>query len=268
MRYLKEGTNKIQTFTGILPKDVLAGDSISTTEIKGSFLPEDISDMSILPNASKIFYLFDIGDGSAGITAGPLGESKFQMFSSPFTEWLSQYPNIKTITVTTKPASTVPGYMYAIDTSKKDLKKVMGNINGLTTLMSPDSKMVLYSKSEAGNISLGIYHLDTGDFDILGVKTLPEKCVWGKNSDVVYCSVPRFINQAEYPDAWYQGEISFSDTLWKINPQTENATVIADPAQYQAGADIDGIKLGLNEAENYLFFINKKDSYLWELALK
>ena len=32
--------------------------------------------------------------------------------------------------------------------------------------------------------------------------------------------------------------------------------------------DIDAIKLTIDEGENYLFFVNKKDSYLWELDLK
>ena len=31
---------------------------------------------------------------------------------------------------------------------------------------------------------------------------------------------------------------------------------------------LDGIKLALDAGENYLFFVNKKDSFLWELNLK
>ena len=32
--------------------------------------------------------------------------------------------------------------------------------------------------------------------------------------------------------------------------------------------EIDGIKPALDESEDYLFFVNKKDSFLWELELK
>ena len=69
----------------------------------------------------------------------------------------------------------------------------MGNINGLTTLTSPNGKLVLYSND---NLSLNVYHTDTKVANILGVKTLPEKCVWGKISDFVYCAVPKSIDTA------------------------------------------------------------------------
>jgi hypothetical protein len=80
--------------------------------------------------------------------------------------------------------------------------------------------------------------------------------------------VPKSIDSNQYPDAWYQGEVSFSDAIWKIDPQTGNATLLVDPATVSGGEEIDGIKLALDSGENYLFFVNKKDSYLWEFSLK
>jgi hypothetical protein len=43
--------------------------------------------------------------------------------------------------------------------------------------------------------------------------------------------------------------------------------MLADPAAI-SGEEIDGIKLALDADENYLFFVNKKDSFLWEYSLK
>jgi len=43
--------------------------------------------------------------------------------------------------------------------------------------------------------------------------------------------------------------------------------MIADPVLIN-GEQIDGIKLKLNKSQDYLFFVNKKDSYLWKLELK
>ena len=100
------------------------------------------------------------------------------------------------------------------------------------------------------------------------LKTLPEKCVWGAGSEVVYCAVPKSINQGEYPDSWYQGEISFSDAIWKIDVASGSTTMISDPTTVPGGEDVDAIKLSLDQNQNYLFFVNKKDSYLWELSLK
>ena len=246
----------------IFQKNIWGADTTGDNEVKGVFLPEDIKDMSLSPDASSIFYLFNIGDNIVGTTLNLTTNKKAQIFDSPFTEWLSLWPNSKMITFTTKPSSGVPGYMYAMDPNNKNLNQILGNINGLTTLTSPNGKLVLYGND---NLSLSVYHTDTKVSDLLGVKTLPEKCVWDKVSDVAYCAVPKSINIGQYPDTWYQGEVSFSDQFWKIDIKTGNATMILDPVTINGGEEIDGIKLAMDEGENYLFFVNKKDSFLWEL---
>lgn len=273
MRYLKTDDKTIETFVGTLPKEYLGADTTGNNEVKGVFLAEDIKDVSLSPDALKIFYLFNAGDSMVGTTMNLSDKKKVQVFDSPFTEWLSFWPNARMITLTTKPSANVLGYMYAVDPNSKNLNKILGGINGLTTLTSPSGKLVLYSGS---NLLLYVYHTDTRNSDTIGVKTLGDKCVWGKASDVVYCAVPRLVEGGAYPDAWYQGETSFSDQLWKIDIKTGNTTMLADPAVIaggpaslsQGGEDVDGIKLALDEGENYLFFVNKKDSFLWELQLK
>ncbi len=265
MRYLKENSKTITTFVGNLPKEVLGGDTTIENEVKGSFLPEDVQDISLSPDALNLFYLFNIGDNIVGTTLNLITNKKVQIFDSPFTEWLSSYPNNKTITLTTKPSFASPGYMYALDTGNKSFTQVLSNINGLTTLPSPSGKIILYANS---NMSLGVYRTDTKTSELLGVRTFPEKCIWGKNNDFVYCGVPKAISSGGYPDSWYQGETSFSDQIWKIDINNGSTTMIADLSTLEGGEDIDSIKLALDTDENYLFFVNKKDSYLWELELK
>jgi len=271
MRYLKTdlptgqaGNKTIETFVGAVPKESLGVDLIAASEVKGSFLPENVSDISVAPDASKIFYLFNIADSAVGITLTLSTNTKVQVLDSPFTEWLSFWPNSKMITVTTKPSANVPGFMYAINPDKKDFNKILGGINGLTTLTSPDGKMVLYGDN---NLSLSIFNIGTGNSISIGVNTLPEKCVWGTVSDIIYCAVPKFIDRAQHPDSWYQGEVSFSDEIWKIDAISGNTAMILDLVSI-SGEEVDGIKLTLDEGQNYLFFVNKKDSYLWELNLR
>ena len=269
MRYLKADERTIETFVGTLPKELLGGDTTGNNEAKGSFLPNNVKDISMSPDGLKIFYLFESGNNSGesmiGITLNLLNNKKIQVFDSPFTEWLSFWPNSNLITLTTKPSADIPGYMYTIDSAGKNLSKILGDINGLTTLGSPNGKLILYGNN---NLSLYIYNTNSRNSDLLGVKTLPEKCVWSKASDVVYCAVPKSISPGGYPDSWYQGEASFSDQLWKIDIKTGNATMISDLVTITEGEEVDGIKLDLDESENYLFFINKKDSFLWKLDLK
>ncbi len=265
MRYLKGDERTIETFVGSLPKELLGGDTTENNEIKGSFLPNDVKDISISPDSSKMFYLWNSGDNMIGTTLSFLTNKKIQVFDSPFTEWLSFWPTSNIITLTTKPSANIPGYMYTIDSTGKNLTKILGDVSGLTTLKSPNGKLILYGDN---NLSLNIYHPDTRNSDLLGVKTLPEKCVWGRQSDVIYCAVPKDIIPGEYPDIWYQGEVSFSDQIWSIDIKTGNATIIVDPITISGGEEIDGTKLTLDEGENYLFFVNKKDSFLWKLDLK
>lgn len=270
IRYLKDDGRTIQTFLGNLPKEFLGADTASENEMTGSFLPENIKDISLSADALSMFYLFEIQnnqeDRIVGTTLNFSDNKKVQIFDSIFTEWLSYWPNNKTITLTTKPASGVLGYMYNIDkTNNKNFTRTLGGINGLTTLTSPNGKLVLYGND---NLSLSIYNIDTKTSDLLRIKTLPEKCVWGKISDSIYCSVPKSIQYGKYPDDWYQGSISFGDQFWKIDIKTGNATLILDPITMERGEEIDGIKLTLDENEDYLFFVNKKDSFLWKFDLK
>ena len=217
------------------------------------------------PNNSSLFYIFNTENSAVGITASSLGDKKNQIFSSPFTEWLSQWPNNRMITLTTKPSSMVSGFMYYIDPSIKKLTKILNGINGLTTLTSPSGKLILYNDN---SLSLRIYNTSTKDSMSLGIKTMPEKCIWNNTSTTLYCAVPKYLSGNNFPDVWYQGEVSFSDEIWKINTENGSSTNIADPSSFTRGEEIDGIKLSLDEGENYLFFINKKDSYLWELKIK
>ncbi len=264
MRRLKSNDVTIESFYGLLPKEKLGEDMVSN-ELKGAFLPEGIKDISLSPDASKIFYLSNFGESIIGTTLSLSDTKKTQVFDSAFTEWNSSWPTLKTIALNTKPSSEVPGHMYTLDVDKKGFMRVLGGINGLTTLMSPDGKRVLVGNN---TVSLYIYRMDTKTYETLGINTIPEKCVWGKTNITLYCAVPVNIEGTEYPDNWYRGEVSFSDQIWKINLIDGSTYMLADPILVPKGEDIDGIKLAVDAKEEYLFFINKKDSFLWKLDLK
>lgn len=265
MRYLKINEKTIETFVGTLPKEILGGDTTMVNEVKGSFLPDNITDVSLSPDTTKMFYLFNVGDSAVGTIINLADNKKTQIFDSSFTEWLSSWPNTNLITLTTKPSWNTLGYMYILNPSTKSLTKMLGDIKGLTTLTSPDGKSILYANN---TLALNIYNSTKKSNIGLGIKTLPEKCVWNKKSDAVYCAVPKVSERIDYPDTWYQGETSFSDQIWKINIENGNTTLLVDPIEVVGGEEIDGTKLSVDENENYLLFVNKKDSYLWKLDLK
>lgn len=263
MRYLKSDGKTIVSYAGKLEKELLGADYISTTELTGDFLPENITDLSINALSSKMFYLFNNKDYTVGINASLSGEKKTQVFDSPYSEWLSQYVNESTITITTKAASDIPGFIYKINPNKKDFEKVLGPVAGLTTLTSPDGNLILYADD---SLTLYLYNIITESTKKISIKTLPEKCAWNEDSTKIYCAMPRDITTEPLPDSWYQGVVSFSDQIWVIDAETLNTGLILDPLQTSNGEDIDGIKLTI--LDEYLFFVNKKDNFLWELKLK
>ncbi len=264
MRHLKSDEATIETFSGTMPKEKV-GEDLTDPNVKGYFLVDNIKDISVSPDNSKIFYLSNFGESTIGTIMGLNDGKKVQVFDSAFTEWNSFWPNNNIITLTTKPSGEVAGQMYMLDVVKKTFSRILGNINGLTTLMSPNGKLVLVGNKD---LSLYLYNTDTKVYVTLGVKTLPEKCTWNKNSEFIYCAVPAYIDDYLYPDDWYRGEVSFSDQIWKINIVDGSTNILTDPLLIPGGEDIDGTKLALDANEDYLFFINKKDSFLWELGLR
>lgn len=266
MRYLKSDDQTIETFSGIIPKEVLGADT-NSNEIKGTFLPENITDFALSPDKNKIFYLtVDINDNATGnISALSDTTKKTAVFTSPFSEWLPDWPNVNLITLTTKPSAYALGYMYALNPTTKGFSRVLEGLPGLTTLTSPSGKTVLYADN---GLLLNTFDMTKNTSKDLGLRTMPEKCVWGKNSDILYCAVPKNTPTELYPDAWYQGEVSFSDQIWKIDLTSGNNTLLVDPITEPGGEEIDGIKLAIDASGKYLFFVNKKDSYLWRLDLE
>ncbi|MFA5933994.1 MAG: hypothetical protein WC795_02115 [Candidatus Paceibacterota bacterium] len=265
-RYLNDDDRTIESFTGSLPPTTLGGDELP--EFKGSLLPQNIPWLSISPDTTHFFYLLNFNSGIIGTTALINGEKKSQIFNSEFTEWLPQWVNLKTIALTTKPSASAPGFLYSLDTGTRAFTRVLGNISGLTTLVSPDGKQVLYSVSSNNDINLRLYDVGSRTVETVSLKTLPEKCVWAKNNINIYCGVPNFLPNAPYPDDWYQGTISFSDALWKIDSSSGNTTIVTSPEFELGGASIDIVSPMLSAKENYIFFLNKKDQSLWSYALE
>jgi hypothetical protein len=262
MRYLRSDDTTIETFVGALPKEVLGGDSSEPHAVTGTYLPQNITDLSVSGDGTHAFYILHSFGNAMGITLDLATNKKVQIFESAFTEWLTSWSSNKIITLTTKPSANVVGYTYVLDPVTKSFTRVLSNIDGLTSLASPNGKTTLYSDS---NLGLGLFYMVTGATANTGLRTMPEKCVWG--IEKIYCAVPRTIPVGQYPDSWYSGEVSFNDQIWSIDPEAGTTTLILDPASEAGGKVVDGIKLSLDAGEKFLFFVNKADSSLWEFKL-
>lgn len=264
-RFLDEENSEIESFYArIIPKEEIE----NSNTLDGSFLPKNIIEIAYSEDKDKIFYITSNGDGSVGVISNPDGSKKVQILDSPISQWRAQWSKEDTIALTTKPSFDVPGYLYFLDIETEKLTNILSGINGLTTLVDNKAKKVLFTHNQANRLLLSVLDVDKGEAIDLPLWTLTDKCVWSeKNSAIIYCGVSNFIPKGESLDLWYQGAVSFSDNIWMIDVETQTAKVLVNPVDI-AGEEIDLIKPILSQNENYLFFINKKDSSLWQLKLE
>lgn len=238
---------------------------LSTEEV---FLPDNIPFMAIAEDGNNsLFYLENGGSSSVGTIANSKNAGVTRIFTSSFTEWLPQFPNQNLITLSTRPSGGVPGYLFFLNPKTKTLTKILDGINGLTTKTSPDGKFVLYSSTKNKSFDLFVYNVEKKETFSLLTKTLPEKCVWSKKeTSVIYCAVPQEIVPTLYPDRWYQGLVSFSDSVWKIDTRDARAEVVFTPGELGAPA-LDIVNPTLPSDDSSLLFMNKVTGTPWVYLL-
>ena len=171
------------------------------------------------------------------------------------------------ITLNTKPSAGVAGYLFLLNAKTGKLTRAISAVNGLITLIDPLGNLALYSESASQKLSLKIYSFKAGTTVEVPITTLPEKCIWSKNNlGIIYCAVPSYIQDGNYPDIWYQGQTQFSDEIWQIDSKN-GASKLLTALKDLSNKDIDSTSLFMSPDEKYLFFTNKSDFHLWSLRL-
>ncbi|OHB25590.1 MAG: hypothetical protein A2542_00840 [Parcubacteria group bacterium RIFOXYD2_FULL_52_8] len=218
-----------------------------------------------------MFYLLKSGQGVIGITskttASASAKGQTTIFESSFSEWLPEWATAGGITLATKASAGVTGYLYLLSPTSRSFEKMLDAIPGLTARMSPDGKRILYSESSDKGLQTYLYTRGTKSSQAFPLQTLPEKCVFASKTSAVYCATPTTILPGQYPDAWYQGVVQWNDTIWKVDLESGETTLLVNPSKMRAGTQIDGIDLALDVGERHLLFRNKRDNSLWLLTL-
>ncbi len=270
VRYLDE-ENVIKTYLG---RVVLASEKENPGEssgiLYGDFLADNIKEMTVSPEKDRFFYLLPTGNSVFGFIAGfdeKEGVEK-RVFDFPFTEWLVSWPKNGIVVLATKPSASTDGFAYTLDIATGAMKKIIGDgIKGLTVRPSPDMASVLYSRGLRNRIDTFLFDTKTAVVKNFPVVTLSLKCVWGKKAaEMVYCGVPETLPEGHFPDDWFQGRVSFSDTVWRIDTKTNTPERISF-LEVDAKEAVDVVEPVLSPNDDFLFFINKKDSSLWSLKI-
>jgi len=254
-QYTEKDGETISTYIGKLEGEV------PPFNIRGFFLPKNIVDISLSPKGEQLFSIIPTPTGVIGLTQNLKTNKKSQPWSSVFSEWISDWSNDNTITLTTKSSGMSDGYSYFLNVTDGRFTKVIGPEKGLITKTSPDAKNILYSKIENGKPKLYIFNVNSKISKSLDFMTFAEKCTWSDNS-TVYCAVPNSMENTTYPDAWYRGEVSFQDSFWKIETDKDLIVNIASLS------DLDNIDAEqLSYKDGVIYFINKNTQNLWKYIL-
>ncbi len=257
----------INTYAGrLIVSNTSTASTTNTFTFDGSFLPLNITSVAVSPAKDRIAYIEHTDTGSQLVTSGFTGVGSVVM-NSPIREWLIEWTQPTSVLLTTKPSAQVPGYVYRVAIPSGTRSVVLEPIPGITVLGDTTGTYIAYTRG-GGNIDTHVLNTKTGSDTSLGVKTfVAEKCAWSKKVPTrVFCAVPNYIPTTNYPDAWYQGRVSFSDKIIQIDVSTGSVTPLAYP-ETDLNEPVDGLYLTLDQDEKNLFFINKKDSSLWQLRL-
>jgi len=219
---------------------------------------------------NNVFYIKQAGTQAEGYKNSIDFKSPLQIFKSPISNWIVEWPNKNIITLQTKSSGASYGYLYFLNTTTGIVSNILKDSYGLATKTNRNGDMVLYSVTDSRGKNLSTFVFDTtkNKNTNIQIKTLAEKCVWGiENAQFVFCAVPEVIGGGILPDSWYQGKEKFNDQFWMIDIIENSGTLLFENERRSLSEDIDAQDVSLGYDEGALYFINKRDSSLWSLSL-
>ena len=243
-------------------------------EIEGN---ENTRDTATLPNTLRLTVAPDTNqyaaveatnNGSRIVVANANGKNKRALTTSALSNLQISWLGTDNILLTQNASESMPGSAVIINT-ESGLKSVpIAQESGLLTLPSENGNSILFSKRNTSFVpQLSVYNVQDGTTDSLDVPGLASKCVWSSTLPQVLCAVPTSIASGVSLDAWYRGEVQFSDELWAIDTDTGFSQLLFSP-EADSGVKLDILDITLSANENVVFFKNKTDQTLWALRLR
>lgn len=233
----------------------------STKGLEGVALPVGASEINVSEKSGIAYYLITGAQGARGYAYSIGKKTSTELFNIPIRDVhvLWGEPNY----VYTTPTYTQTGYVYKIQGN--DLRYVTEGAVGLMASRHGSDAVVTRKTvtAEGNDFWFSVLKTSSGEKP-LGGPVIPEKCVSVETS--FWCGVPSAID-SEFPDSWYKGTISFSDSLWHIDTENESAQIESDFFA-ETGRQIDVLDIGVDSFNTYLYLINKNDNTLWLYELK
>lgn len=254
LRYLAEDNETVETYVASLPTHW----NPESIELEGVFFPRNILSLATSPSSNEIFYIVQTSDQAIGRLSNSSNSNQRGVFVSPLREWLAAWDGVR-IMLTNKPSVAAVGVSQWLGENGSTARIISGS--GLTALSNPSGTRVLYALGGSSNLRTAVLTINGQRTFELPVATLPEKCAWLDDVRLV-CGIPNSIPTG-IPDAWYQGRVSFTDTLWLIDTVTERISFLYAPEDTGARRTMDIIGITVSDDGSVISLINKKDLRGW-----
>ncbi len=267
LQYMGEDNNTVRSFFATLAQNPTPESLLKT--LNGFFLDDQSIGATLSPDGERAFTLTRNSNGAIGTVVDRKSHATKEIFQSPLTEWIAEWPGGNTVTLNTKSNQDAVGILFFLDTMTGSLTRVLGGYQGLQTRTSPDLSRILFTSKDltSNAITTSVLNRQQNTTVPISVQVLPETCAWSRaQANIVFCFAPREIPTVKDIMLWYQGKRSFSDNLWKIDADTGNATLLNIPLITNR-TELDAIDPELTADESYLLFRNKTDSMLYAYRL-
>lgn len=253
---LRYADNDKHTIVGILANIPSVNEREQAKPLENTtYLPAQVTSVAINKKNTLLSYLVTGDSGGSVYTISP--KETTLVGTTPFKEWALSYGG-DTLYATSKPSAYVSGQT----TRLPSFETIIGDKTGL---MSNPGEGGIFLNSMWSSKGLKTFLSVGSNQVVLPITTLSSKCTWGRNNFLV-CAVPKTLPRGSegLPDDWFQGRVSFDDSLVIINPKTsESYPLYSFNTEKNGVFDIQKISLSFNST--LVAFIKKENSSLWLL---
>ncbi len=228
----------------------------------GYFLEPNIAEVAVR-GTTTVATLLPSSSGSLASASSADGATVRTLFTSSLSALQLLASNVGYAAYTNASAQS-GGYGFLISETGV-FERLVGPLRGLTLLPSPSGSYVFYTYLSGSTLRSELLETTSRVSTTIPLGALSEKCVWAPDESSIYCAVPRSVS-GTLPDDWYQGVVSFSDRIWKVDLGARVAVLVVDPLN-AGGVAIDAVNLAIDPREDTLVFTNKKDDSLWAYDL-
>lgn len=255
MRYLDSSRKNITSVLATIPNVSEDHDAQALSAV--TYLPNNISSIAVSSSLSSLSYLVQNDLGSSVYTLTAKGTA--HVSDSSFAEWLLSYGGER-LYATTKASAYIEGETVSLPS----YSRLFGEKTGLTSMPTRDGALFNSMWSQTGLSTF----ITSGALVIpANIRTLSAKCSPGAGTFFI-CGIPKTIPTSSegLPDDWYQGSISFDDTLMLVDTRRGNSYPLYefDP-KYGA---VDVTHLQSDHTASLISFVRKQDSTLFLLNTK